>query len=212
MWRTANFHAIGASSSKRKDNDAAFHWPVLKKILSFVIDWAVKEVNKTEEKFVPPQDANMTDEALKKWKKEVVLPKIIFFLYTDGCMGQYYGCKAFWFFSQVSKIFSISIHHIVCVANKFKGPHDSFGHVFKKWMHNMLLKAADSKAVDGVKTVNKPPEYFMFAFDNIVQPSPTKNMRYYHKFTVDEVHVLYVAYAKKEYDDLCSVFGGKYKN
>ena len=53
----------------------------------------------------------------------------------------------------------------------------------------MLLKAADSKAVDGVKTVNVPPEYFMFAFDSIVQPSPTKNKRYYHKFTVDEVHV-----------------------
>lgn len=51
----------------------------------------------------------------------------------------------------------------------------------------------------------------MFAFDNVVQPSPTQNMRYYHKFTVDEVHVLYVAYAKREYDELCSAQEGKYK-
>ena len=226
VWTTHVFHAIGASSSKHKDNDAAFHFPVMCHVILFFITWCCAQVQQTNPFTAPaytndPQKSaaenkkakeKQYEEKYNEWKKKFVLCYIIFFLFTDGCSGQYYGCKAFYFFSLLFKLFGIRIHHLVAVPGKFKGPWDSFGHVFKKMMRSILLKRPDTFDVDGVKTVNLPAQYFKLAFNVYPKPTPTKNIRHYHKYTNDERSILFVAYTQRVYNTLRRCDGGKYAN
>ena len=219
-WKTKVFQAIGATSNKKKDNDAAFHYPVLCKIIEWFIQYVTDRINQTDNKFTftypadtPPAEVEkLKHSEYDKWKKKYVLPLILFFLLTDQCTAQYYGCKAFWFFSQIFERYGIPLHHLLAPTGKFKGPHDSQGHIFKKVMRRLILGIVDSWDIEGMKSVNIGTEYFKLAYDKYPQPKAITNLRHYHKFTVDEIEFLFVAYTQRTYNRLCADKDGRYKN
>ena len=63
-----------------------------------------------------------------------------------------------------------------------------------------------------VKTVNLPEQYFKLAFNVYPKPTPTKNIRHYHKYTNDERSILFVLYTRRVYNTLRRCDGGKYAN
>jgi hypothetical protein len=118
VYKTEVFYGIGHTSKKGKDNDAQFHFPFLCKITEFFISSCSRN--------------NIA-------KKDMVL-----FLLTDGCRAQYRGCKAFEFYSQLNEKYGVCFVHMLGIPHKFKGPHDSFGFVFKDKMNRIILSLPEN--------------------------------------------------------------------
>jgi hypothetical protein len=72
---------------------------------------------------------------------------MVLFLLTDGCRAQYRGCKAFEFYSQLNEKYGVCFVHMLGIPHKFKGPHDSFGFVFKDKMNRIILSLPENFTV-----------------------------------------------------------------
>ena len=84
VWKTHVFHAIGASSTKHKDNDAAFHFPVLCHVIVFFITWCCAQVQQTNP-FTAPAYTNDPQKSAAENKK--AKEKQNYFRFTPGRRG-----------------------------------------------------------------------------------------------------------------------------
>ena len=124
------------------------------------------------------------------------------FLLTDGCRAQYRGCKAFEFYSQLNEKYGVCFVHMLGIPHKFKGPHDSFGFVFKDKMNRIILSLPENFTVSSPKAINLAWPYFKLAFDRYPQPKAT-NTNLQTEYTIDHVTILYSS--RQEYRmSLCS--------
>ena len=89
--------------------------------------------------------------------------------------------------------------HLLAIVHKFKGPHDSFGFVFKNKMAKLILSLAESFDCSAEKSVNLAWEYAKIAWKSYRQPSPPSDPRLRRECTIDHVTVLFIAYSKTEW-------------